>query len=146
MARPKTALIIDDEAHVRMYMRMLLLRQGLTEVHEASDGVQAIELYATLRPDVVLLDVVMPGLAGSSVLKELQAINPDIPVIVVTSQSSYKVVQEFHEMGAVAYLLKHAPYEQMVKMLSEALDLAGDTARDVEDTSEDESPRPSTGA
>lgn len=133
MARPTTALIIDDEAHVRMYLRMLLLRQGLKQVYEAVDGDHGIAQYRANRPDIVLLDVVMPGKPGSSVLRELQAANPNLPVIIVTSQSSFKVVQEFHEMGAIAYLLKHAPYEQMIKMLSDALDLAGDLIREKAD-------------
>lgn len=144
MARPTSALIVDDEAHVRMYLRMLLLRQGLKDVYEAADGTQAIALYSARRPDVVLLDVVMPGRAGNSVLKELQALNPGISVIIVTSQSSFKVVQEFHEMGAIAYLLKHAPYEQMVKMLADALDLAGESVADNTEGRVDLPPSPPT--
>lgn len=144
MARPTSALIVDDEAHVRMYLRMLLLRQGLKDVYEAADGTQAIALYSERRPDVVLLDVVMPGRAGNSVLKELKALNPGISVIIVTSQSSFKVVQEFHEMGAIAYLLKHAPYEQMVKMLADALDLAGESVADNTEGRVDLPPSPPT--
>lgn len=127
-----------------MYLRMLLLRQGLKDVYEAADGTQAIALYSERRPDVVLLDVVMPGRAGNSVLKELKALNPGISVIIVTSQSSFKVVQEFHEMGAIAYLLKHAPYEQMVKMLADALDLAGESVADNTEGRVDLPPSPPT--
>jgi DNA-binding NarL/FixJ family response regulator len=122
MARPTSALLVDDEAHVRVYLRMLLQSVGITTVWEAADGKQALELYALHRPPVVLLDLAMPGMAGEQVFRELQALDPDVAVIVVTSQSSLKSVQTIHQLGAIAYLLKHTPREQMVKTLNEALD------------------------
>jgi DNA-binding NarL/FixJ family response regulator len=122
MARPTTALLVDDEAHVRVYLRMLLQSVGVTTVWEASDGKQAVELYMLHRPPVVLLDLAMPVVAGEQVFRDLQAIDPDVAVIVVTSQSSLKTVQAIHQLGAIAYLLKHTPREQMVKTLNEALD------------------------
>ena len=122
MARPTSALLVDDEAHVRVYLRMLLQSLGVTTVWEASDGKEAVELYALHRPQVVLLDLAMPVVAGEQVFRNLQAIDPDVAVIVVTSQSSLKSVQAIHELGAIAYLLKHTPREQMEKTLNEALD------------------------
>ncbi|MBI5381540.1 MAG: response regulator [Opitutae bacterium] len=122
MARPTTALIVDDEPHVRVYLRMLLRSLGVTQVWEASDGKQAVELYTEHRPAVVLLDMVMPHVGGTQTLRDLQAIEPDVPVVVVTSQSSLKIVEEMHQLGAIAYLLKHTPREQMMKTLTEALD------------------------
>jgi DNA-binding NarL/FixJ family response regulator len=122
MARPTSALIVDDESHVRVYLRMLLQSVGIPTVWEASDGKQAIELYRLHRPPVVLLDLAMPVVAGDQVFRDLQAIDPDVAVIIVTSQSSLKTVQTIHQLGAIAYLLKHTPREQMVKTLNEALD------------------------
>jgi len=122
MARPTSALLVDDEAHVRVYLRMLLHSVGITTVWEAADGKQAVELYALHRPPVVLLDLAMPVVSGEQVFRDLQAIDPDVAVIIVTSQSSLKTVQALHQLGAIAYLLKHTPREQMVKTLNEALD------------------------
>jgi two-component system, chemotaxis family, chemotaxis protein CheY len=122
MARPTSALIVDDEAHVRVYLRMLLQSVGITTVWEAADGKEAVELFALHRPPVVLLDLAMPVVAGEQVFRDLQAIDPEVAVIVVTSQSSLKSVQAIHELGAVAYLLKHTPREQMILTLNEALD------------------------
>jgi two-component system chemotaxis response regulator CheY len=122
MARPTSALLVDDEAHVRVYLRMLLQSVGITTVWEAADGKQAVELYALHRPPVVLLDLAMPVVSGEQVFRDLQAIDPDVAVIIVTSQSSLKTVQALHQLGAIAYLLKHTPREQMVKTLNEALD------------------------
>jgi two-component system, chemotaxis family, chemotaxis protein CheY len=122
MARPTTALIVDDESHVRVYMRMLLQSLGITSIWEAADGKQAVALYLQHRPHVVVLDLVMPIMTGEQTLRELQTIDPDVAAIVVTSQSAIKTVEEIHRLGAVAYLLKHTPRDQMVKTLSDALD------------------------
>ena len=122
MARPTSALIVDDEAHVRVYLRMLLHSVGIATVWEAGDGKEAVELYTLHRPPVVLLDLAMPVVAGEQVFRDLQAIDPDVAVIIVTSQSSLKTVQAIHQLGTIAYLLKHTPREQMVKTLNEALD------------------------
>ena len=122
MARPTSALIVDDEAHVRVYLRMLLQSVGISTIWEAADGKEAVELFALHRPAVVLLDLAMPVVAGEQVFRDLQAIDPEVAVIVITSQSSLKSVQAIHELGAVAYLLKHTPREQMVLTLNEALD------------------------
>jgi len=121
MARPTSALIVDDEAHVRVYLRMLLQSVGVTTVWEAADGKEAVELYTLHRPPVVLLDLAMPVMGGEQVFRDLQAIDPDVAVIIVTSQSSMKTVQAIHQLGAIAYLLKHTPREQMVRTLDEAL-------------------------
>jgi len=122
MARPTSALLVDDEAHVRVYLRMLLQSVGVTTVWEAADGKEAVELYKLHRPPVVLLDLAMPVVGGEQVFRDLQAIDPEVAVIIVTSQSSLKTVQAIHQLGAIAYLLKHTPREQMVKTLNEALD------------------------
>ncbi len=127
MPRPKTALIIDDEPHVRVYLRMLLKQLGITEILEAGDGEKALELVHTHNPDLVLLDIRMPGKSGPFVMGDIHAAKPNLPVIVVTAQVALKSVQEMHSMGAISYILKHTPRDQMVKMLTEAIDsLAGD--------------------
>lgn len=125
MSRPSSALLVDDEPHVRVYLRMLLKQLGVDRIVEAGDGVEALTLFKSERPDVVLLDVVMPGATGPSVLEELRRIDPAVNVIVVTSQNALKTVEDMHAGGAIAYVLKHTPRDQMVKMLSEALDTIG---------------------
>jgi two-component system, chemotaxis family, chemotaxis protein CheY len=126
MPRPTSALIVDDESHVRVYLRMLLKQLGITTVWEASDGAKARELYIEHRPGVVLMDIVMPGKTGPGVMADLKAIDPNVPVIVVTSQVALKTVEEMHALGAMSYVLKHTPRDQMLKMLSDTLDSIGE--------------------
>jgi len=122
MPRPVNALIIDDEAHVRVLIRVLLKQLGIETVWEAADGNAALELASTHKPEVILLDINLPHVGGLEVLAKLKAAHPKIPVIVVSSQSTMKTVIQTRELGAEAYVLKHAPKSEVLQMLSEAFD------------------------
>jgi DNA-binding NarL/FixJ family response regulator len=101
---------------------MLLKQLGVTTIHEAGSSEEALEMFRTHRPEVVLLDLILPGATPQQIFNELKHIDPDVPVIVVSAQNSLKVVEEMHHMGAIAYILKHTPRDQMIRMMGEALD------------------------
>ena len=122
MPRPTNALIVDDEAHVRVLIRVLLKQLGIETVWEAPDGATALEKAAAHKPDVVLLDINLPQVGGLEVLAKLKAAHPKIPVIIVSSQSTMKTVIQTRELGAEAYVLKHAPKSEVLQMLSDAFD------------------------
>jgi DNA-binding NarL/FixJ family response regulator len=122
MPRPTNALIVDDEAHVRVLIRVLLKQLGIETVWEAADGSAALEMAAAQNPHVVLLDINLPQVGGLEVLAKLKAAHPKIPVIIVSSQSTMKTVIQTRELGAEAYVLKHAPKSEVLQMLSEAFD------------------------
>jgi two-component system KDP operon response regulator KdpE len=128
MPRPANALIVDDEAHVRVLIRVLLKQLGIETVWEAADGSAALEQAEAHRPDVILLDINLPQVGGLEVLAKLKAALPSIPVIIVSSQSTMKTVIQTRELGAEAYVLKHAPKSEVLQMLSDAFDniAAGD--------------------
>jgi two-component system chemotaxis response regulator CheY len=122
MARPTNALIVEDEAHVRVFLRMLLKELGIETVWEAADGAQGVALAAQHRPELVLLDINLPLMNGLEVLARLASEQPEIPVIMVTSQSTMKTVLDASKLGAIAYILKHSPKAEALKMLREAID------------------------
>jgi len=122
MPRPLNALVIDDEPHVRVLLRVLLKQLGIDTVWEAADGSAALEQAAAHKPNVVLLDINLPLVGGLEVLAKLKAAHPEIPVIVVSSQSTMKTVIQARELGAEAYVLKHAPKSEVLQMLSDAFD------------------------
>ncbi len=122
MPRPVNALIIDDEAHVRVLIRMLLKQLGIETVWEAADGTAALAAAAAHNPTVILLDINLPQVGGLEVLAKLKAAHPKIPVIIVSSQSTMKTVIQTRELGAEAYVLKHAPKSEVLQMLSDAFD------------------------
>ena len=122
MARPTNALIVEDEAHVRTFLRLLLKECGIETAWEAVNGTEAIALIAQHRPELVLLDINLPMMNGLEVLQILHEEQPELPVIMVTAQSAMKTVLECVKLGAVAYILKHSSKDEALKMLRAALD------------------------
>ena len=126
MARPTNALIVDDEAHVRTFLRMLLKEIGITNTWEAADGAAGVELAVQHKPEVILLDINLPVVTGMQALAQLKKLEPDIPVIIVTSQGALSTVKEAVQLGAVGYVLKHLPKAEVLATLREAIDAAAD--------------------
>jgi DNA-binding NarL/FixJ family response regulator len=122
MPRPVNALIIDDEPHVRVLIKAFLVQLGIKTIWEAAEGGAALEMAETHKPQVILLDINLPHVSGLEVLAKLKAAHPLIPVIVVSSQSTMKTVIQTRELGAEAYVLKHAPKAEVLQMLSDAFD------------------------
>ena len=131
-AEPVNALIVDDEAHVRVLIRVLLKQLGITTIWDAPDGASALEMAAAHKPDVILLDINLPPVR-QAVLRSWQAqgVPVRIPVIIVSSQSTMKTVSQTRELGAAAYVLKHAPKTEVLQMLSDAFDeIAADSGEE----------------
>jgi NarL family two-component system response regulator LiaR len=100
-------LIVDDHRVVRAGLKMLIsTEQGIEIVGEATDGVEAVELAESLRPDVVLLDLVMPRQDGITTIGELQKVDPEIKILVITSFAEDDKVFPAIKAGALGYLLK----------------------------------------
>src|SRR5579864_1211445 len=114
-----TALIIDDEALARQELQYLLERVGGVEVlAQGSNGIEAVELIRTHKPDVVFLDVRMPGLDGFAVLKKLMVLDRKarLPQVVFATAFDQYAVKAF-EVNAVDYLLKPFDSKRVVKTL-----------------------------
>jgi DNA-binding NarL/FixJ family response regulator len=102
-------LLADDHALVRAGIRALLERNEYVEVvGEAGDGLEALELISQLAPDVVLLDLTMPGLSGFEVLKETRERFPAVSTIVLSVHDSEEYAFHAFRSGAVGYLPKSA--------------------------------------
>ena len=131
MAHPKNALIVDDESHVRAFMRLLLREVGIEECWEAADGASAVQLTQLHKPQLVILDINLPGLNGLQVLAQMKQFDPDLPVVMVTSQSSLSTVNEAVRLGASGYLLKHSRKEDTLKALREVIESIDGEGEDV---------------
>lgn len=100
-------LVVDDHQVVRRGLRTFLeVQDGIEVVGEAADGARGVELAESLAPDVVLMDVVMPGMDGIEAMRELRARGNSARVLVVTSFTEHRTVVPALRAGAVGYVYK----------------------------------------
>ncbi|HEX7082505.1 MAG TPA: response regulator transcription factor [Gaiellaceae bacterium] len=110
-------LVVDDHPLTRDALVRLLGGSGFEVVAEAADGEQAVALAAEHRPDLVLLDLAMPGVDGVTALPRLRAAAPDAEVVVLTASEDEDSLLEAIRAGAAGYLLKSEPPERIVEFL-----------------------------
>jgi len=109
-------LIVDDQALVRAGFRMILDAQpDLEVVGEAADGSTAIDAVRTLRPDVVLMDIRMPGVDGIEATRRLTEANVPSKIVILTTYDLDEYVFDALAAGASGFLLKHVPPEELVR-------------------------------
>ena len=102
-------LIADDHALLRESMRNLIDRQDDMEVvGEACDGEEAVRLSSDLKPDIAVMDIVMPKLNGIEASKEIKRVSPDTAILILTAYDDVQYVLGLLEAGAAGYLLKSA--------------------------------------
>ncbi|KOO41165.1 response regulator transcription factor [Priestia koreensis] len=116
-------LIADDEALEREGLELLIDRKmpNTFKVFQASNGRQAIELAEEYRPDIVLMDIKMPGIQGLEALKQIKAIDHRIKMVLITAYDYFSYAQEAVSIGVKDYLLKPAKREQVVGTLTKLL-------------------------
>jgi DNA-binding NarL/FixJ family response regulator len=110
-------LLVDDHPLTRSALAGLLTQHGFAVVGEAADGEEAIEAAASLQPDLVLLDLSMPGLDGLSALPRLREAARDCEVVVLTASGTEDNLLGAIRGGAAGYLLKSEPPERIVGFL-----------------------------
>jgi DNA-binding NarL/FixJ family response regulator len=102
-------LIADDHAIVRQGLKLLIDSQpDMRVVGEASDGKAAVELAATVKPDVVVLDISMPGMSGLTTTRTLKEQQPQLTIVALTRHEEDTYLEELMRAGASAYVLKQS--------------------------------------
>jgi len=114
-------LLVDDHAVVREGLRAFLeLQEGIEVAGEAADGQAGVAAAERLRPDVVLMDLVMPRLDGVGAMRELRSRLPDVKVIVLTSFADDEQLLPAVQAGAAGYLLKNAQPQELARAVRAA--------------------------
>jgi DNA-binding response OmpR family regulator len=119
----KTILIVDDEVDIRDILRIRLANQPGFRILEAANGTDALQLTRQQRPDLIILDWLMPGFSGMEVLKALRE-SPElttIPVIMMTVKSELSAQAQGQAMGVVAYLIKPFDATRLMETVQKAL-------------------------
>jgi NarL family two-component system response regulator LiaR len=118
---PIRVLLVDDHAMVRRGLAtFLMVYDDLELVGEAADGQTAVQLCATLLPDVVLMDLVMPEMDGVATTRAIRQKFPTVQVIALTSFKEEERIQNVLQAGAIAYLLKDVSAEILAGAIREA--------------------------
>ncbi|MCL4265458.1 MAG: response regulator [Anaerolineae bacterium] len=115
-------LVVDDEDMTRKLLRLMLERDGFT-ILEAEDGQQALEVIAESKPDIVILDVMMPNMDGFTTCQELRS-QPEtatLPIILLSARSQTEAVQAGLESGADRYMTKPISKPELVQTITELL-------------------------
>jgi|RhiMethySRZTD1v2_1073278.scaffolds.fasta_scaffold118401_1 two-component system chemotaxis response regulator CheY len=105
--RKSRIVVVDDNPVIRDLLRGILRHDdSFVVVGEATSGDTAIDVVEKLRPDLICLDVMLPGLDGIAVLRALRAVHPEMRVVLVTGRATSSVVSEALELGAAGFVVK----------------------------------------
>jgi DNA-binding NtrC family response regulator len=121
MTTPRTIHVIDDEPIILEVLGQLLTSEGY-EVENSSSGEDALQKYETRTFDLVLLDLMMPGMSGLDVLRALHRIHPQALVIIITAYASVESAIEAMKIGAFDYIQKPFKHEELLLTIARALD------------------------
>ena len=114
-------MIADDSKAIRITLKDMILNGKHELVAEAADGVEAVEKFVDLKPDVLLLDLVLAKKDGLTTLKEIKETNPNAKIIMITVLDNKQMIQDCISAGAQAYITKPFTADDVLKSISLAV-------------------------
>lgn len=115
-------LIVDDAAFMRMMLKDILTKNGFEVVGEASNGLEAVEMYKTLSPDLVTMDITMPQCDGIEALKQIIAINAGANVVMCSAMGQQAMVIESIQSGAKDFIVKPFQPDRVLESIRKVLE------------------------
>jgi DNA-binding NarL/FixJ family response regulator len=112
-------LVVDDVELFRRGLGSSLTAAGFEVCGEASDGEGAVSAAEQLQPDIVVLDILMPGLSGLEVVEKILAVSPEATILLLTASESQEDLIEGIRAGVRGYIIKDAPFEELVKAIED---------------------------
>lgn len=117
----KTVLIVDDTAFMRKMLGDMLKKNGYDVIGEAANGVEAVEKYQELNPDIVTMDITMPEKNGLEALADIIALDPNAAVIMCSAMGQQTMVQQALEAGAKDFIIKPFKPDRVVEAFSKSV-------------------------
>ena len=114
-------LLVDDAAFMRMVVKDTLTKNGFTDLYEAADGVEAVEKYKEVQPDLVIMDITMPNMDGLEALKTIKAQYPDAKIIMCSAMGQEAMVVEAIKSGAKDFIVKPVKPDRILKAVQQIL-------------------------
>lgn len=114
----KKVLIVDDALFIRNALKMMLENNGFEVVAVAANGVEGLNKYQELQPDIVTMDITMPIMDGIQALREIMKLNRSANVIMISAMGQESAVRESVVAGAKSFIVKPFKEEQVIKTLN----------------------------
>jgi two-component system, chemotaxis family, chemotaxis protein CheY len=122
MAAPRV-LVVDDLAFIKLIIRDILEKRGFQVIGEASNGIEAIELYTKLKPDVVLMDITMPRMDGIQALSKIMELDKNAKVIMCSALGQQKLIVQAIKLGAKDFIVKPFKPERIIGAIKKTLNI-----------------------
>jgi DNA-binding NarL/FixJ family response regulator len=120
--RPHSIVIADDHEIIRDGLRTMLgMYKGYKVVGEATNGLEAVEVYHALQPDILLLDLSMPILNGALTTKKIITDHPEAKILILTAHYAEEYLYSTLEAGAMGYILKEQPADELINAIETVL-------------------------
>lgn len=117
-------LIVDDLAFIKLIIRDTLEKTGFEVAGEASNGIEAVEMYKRLKPDIVLMDITMPRMDGIQALQEIMKADSSAKVIMCSALGQQKLIIQSIQLGAKDFIVKPFKPERIVGAIKKALNMS----------------------
>ncbi|MDO4710761.1 MAG: response regulator [Peptostreptococcaceae bacterium] len=114
-------LVVDDAAFMRMMVKDTLTKNGYSDLYEAADGAQAVEMYNEVRPDLVIMDITMPNMDGLEALKAIKTQNPQAQVVMCSAMGQEAMVIDAIKSGAKDFIVKPFKPDRIIKTVEQLL-------------------------
>lgn len=118
---PKRVLIVDDAVFMRGLIKDVFSTPDFEIVGEATNGIEGVEKFKELNPDIVIMDIVMPFKSGIEATREIRQISPDVVIIMCSALGQETLVMEAIEAGANDFIVKPFKKEEVVAVVSKFL-------------------------
>jgi two-component system, chemotaxis family, chemotaxis protein CheY len=114
-------LLVDDASFMRMMLKNILVGSGYEIIGEAENGAKAIEQFKALKPDLVIMDIIMPEMGGIDAVREIMKVNPGAKILMCSSMGQQSLVVEAIQAGAKDFIVKPFQPSNVIEAVKKVL-------------------------